>query len=143
MTEINHAEAARIQKKTGAYIDELRHAMDLSHWEINVKVVEHPGDLEEGLGYVDTHPHRLLADIEIQLDLARRGGSDLRQTVCHELVHLHHRRTWDLVRLTLPGPLGFGYDLFWEPFRQSVEEFTDSIATAWAETLPLPSWEEN
>lgn len=63
----------------------------------------------------------------------------LRQTVVHELVHLHLSALTSTVRRDLCDRLASdAYHLFERGFTRHLEHGIDAIAYAWAEELPLP-----
>src|SRR5215213_9702402 len=59
-------------------------------------------------------------------------AEEQRHHVVHELVHCHVEAVFAIVRRTTPRRR-------FEPIRILAEYAVDSIARAWAETLPLPA----
>ena len=138
---ITHAEKGRLQKKVAAYIWKLRDEMWLGLWRIDVILEDYPGESSGNLASISPTTAQHRAELEIRPGVAQDGGEVLRHTVVHELIHLWHRDSTDVLRLALPKELSqSAYTLLWEAYRQSLELMVDDMAHAWAETLPLPDW---
>lgn len=128
-------------ERTADYVRQLRDAVSLQIWDVTVKVVAHPGDDAANSATVESTPGRHHAVMEIAEDVAERGGPDLRQTIVHEFMHLFLRDAVDFVESTIAGQLpSSAYTVFLAGFKGHVELMVDDVATAWAGTLPLPSW---
>jgi hypothetical protein len=72
----------------------------------------------------------------------RRFPPDLqRETIVHELLHVHHDPCWRMVQTDLSEPLGkVGYYIFCDSYRRSMEFMVDAIAKAIAPHLQLIAW---
>ncbi len=139
---VTQAEKGRLQKKLAQYVWKLRSEMWLNRWIVDVLITEYPGEDSDARASIQPVGGRYRAEMEVATYVAAAGGEDLRHVIVHELLHLWHRDSSDVVRLALPKELGgSAYRLLWESYRQTVELMVDEMAGAWAETLPLPDWE--
>ncbi len=138
---ITHAEKGRLQKKVAAYIWKLRDEMWLGLWRIDVILEDYPGEDSDARAAITPVNGQHRAELEIRPGVAQDGGVTLRHVVVHELIHLWHRDSTDVLRLALPKELSnSAYILLWSAYRQSLELMVDDMAHAWAEKLPLPEW---
>ena len=135
------------QQKFIKYVRKMANEMGLRDWRFEVYFEQDPsqgkspadGVLEnEWQAVCDPVPHRRVAELRFQLDAPEQDPQELRQTVCHELLHCHGSSMWTQVRVDLHGQLGQSpYDFFVNAFEANMEWHIDAIATAWAEKLPL------
>lgn len=64
-----------------------------------------------------------------------------RETVVHELLHVHHDPCWRMVQTDLAEPLGkVAYYVYCDSYRRSMEFMIDALAKAIAPRLPLIAW---
>ncbi len=138
---VSQAEKGRFQKKVARYVWQLQSEMWLNRWIINVLITEYPGEDSDARGAITPVNGRYKAELEVATYAAVEGGKDLRHVIVHELLHLWHRDSNDVFRLSLPKELAdSAWTLLWAAYRQTSELMIDEIAGAWAETLPLPDW---
>lgn len=139
------------RNQLGAYIREIANLMGLRDWRL-VLADEPPqtADADDMLrreddtagAYVEVIYGRKLATVSIASTWPQWDPEELRVVVVHELVHCHvepMRWAFNNVRSITPQTM---YQVMYEAFRDAMEPSVDGIATAWAETLPLPIRDE-
>lgn len=128
-----HGDADRLS----AYLRTIADLCGLRDWVFEVFVL--PGrDLAEHAGTCAVFYGRQRARIEIAEDWPHWTPRGLRQTVVHELIHCHIQQittVFDHVRSQLADQVSTMSEM---TYRVAMEHAVDGIATAWAETLPLP-----
>lgn len=129
------------RKKEKAIINYLSYAMvqmDLRDWELKVNFKL---DTESDIGGTcEPLFGRKLAYISLPSDMDNQKESDVRQTLIHELLHLHFAPLTIQSR-ELDKILGVeAYEMFDIMFTQTMEYCVDGIATAWAESLEEFTW---
>lgn len=83
------------------------------------------------------------ATIEIAYNFRHFPADAQRETIVHELLHVHHDPCWRMVQTDLDEPLGkVGYYLFCDSYRRSMEFMVDGLAKAVARHLPMIAWPE-
>jgi hypothetical protein len=116
-----------------AYVRRIADAMGMRDWKVTLDKAPPPDD--DALGYaVVTYARR-----RVRVYLAEHDSiEELRATIVHELLHAHLEPiAWGMHNLQ--GILGDAvYAVHYEAFKDNVEVAVDTIAMAWAETLPLP-----
>lgn len=119
----------------GGYARELADRMGMRDWTVRVDAV--PAD-DDNAGECRVTYGQRRATLRVSADWATRAPDDLRNTICHELLHCHLEPvTWAINNGQVPlGSTAFV--IFEGAFRDAMELAVDGIATAWAETLPLP-----
>lgn len=128
------AQADAIQK----YIWSVRDLLNLRHWDTFLSDEPVPREVQAQVRPVEG---RYVASIHLAHDWLKREPWDQRNDIVHELVHLTHREQTDVIRV---GLLRSGLlprkteDLLWTNFRDATERMVDHLATAIAETFPLP-----
>lgn len=115
------------------YVREIADQMGLKDWRIDL-----PDELppDDQMGNCATSNGQRLAVIR----LADHGddAEELRNTVVHELLHAHMMPLrYPLVHLE-PIIGSNLYDMAYSDYYDHMETAVDGIATAWAETFPLP-----
>lgn len=121
--------------KLGAYVRHMADAMGLKDWDITVSDNPAPEDTNAHITCVYGQ-RRAIVDFDNEWPEWTR--EKLRRIAAHELVHCFlDQLTWPVsnVRNIIGQSL---YDVTHEAIRDAIELATDGIATAWAETLPLP-----
>lgn len=79
------------------------------------------------------------ATITFREDWPQWTARQLRQTVAHELLHLHVNPVMFGAMMLVEDQLSKAvYDVVWKAADERLEFAVDGIAMAWAETLPLP-----
>ena len=121
----------------GQYIREMADLMGLRDWHLIIAddpLIDDP-DANARVSVVFGQKR---ASIEFPPDWAERDADGFRRTICHELVHCH---LWSMEQRVddLCGVLGSAaYMVASNAMKEAHELATDGIASAWAETLPLP-----
>lgn len=126
----------------GRYVRHVADLCGLRDWHLVIahKPIEQSRDDTDhwDLAYCAVTYGRKKATIGFAEDWAAWSESDLRMVVTHELVHCHvEPMRWALNNVkSVTGP-GI-YEVISDAFSDAMELAVDAIATAWAETLPLP-----
>jgi len=108
------------------YMIRLAGDLHLDGWYL--RLLDCPTD-EDATAEVLPTDHRRRASILVAHDFAARNLDEKRHAILHELLHLVHRDTTDVMRLGLVGQLGNEtYRVLWECFRQQYELWTDGMA---------------
>jgi hypothetical protein len=127
-------------KRLKAYIKLLRDELGLSEWALvlEYKTTGDDGDYE---AWATIHPREAKREAEMHVAYDFREQTPEKQRYCltHELLHLYHRDSVEVMRLTLPKLLGeVGFTAVWEPYRQLTELMVDNMARMLAPRMPLP-----
>ena len=138
---VSQAEKGRLQKKVARYAWQLRSEMWLNRWIVDILITEYPGEDSDARAAITPINGQYRAELEVATHAAVEGGEFLRHTIVHELLHLWHRDSNDIFRLSLPKELAnSAYTLLWASYIQTSELMIDEMAGAWEQTLPLPDW---
>lgn len=117
------------------YVREMADMMGLRDWMVGIADDPPPDDAN---AQVDVPFGRRCAMIRFSSAWSNRDPEELRQTVAHELVHCHiwslEQRICDIASLVGSDTRNLAENVY----RETMELAVDAIATAWAETLPLP-----
>ncbi len=115
------------------YVRDMADRMGLRDWKITI--LDEPSDDDAAGGQCDLVYGRKVADLKIRVPSA---PEELRHVVVHELLHCHAALLdWNANSIEKAlSPQAF--DLWHYGFEDAQEIMIDGIATAWAETLPLP-----
>jgi hypothetical protein len=123
-------------KALGEYVRDLADRMGLRDWVINI-MKDPPENVNHG-ACIDVIYGRRVANLQFREEWPEWDSEQLRSTVCHELVHCHInplRNAIDNIEAAVGKMI---YDPLYNSVTDYIEYATDAIATAWAETLPLP-----
>lgn len=125
---------AKSRKWLEPYLRDLSKHMNLAHWTITLED-ESPGELSDSRAGVwladDYNRAKLYVNVPESMN-------DLRQSLVHELVHLH-MRDWMRSAEALEGQLRpSAWEIAHTRIDHEMEQAVDAIAMAWAESLPLP-----
>lgn len=135
----------------------VRHVADLlwmRDWDFDVYYEEvetapdrsAPDDDQEWGARVEQTRHRQHATITLPPDFRYNPaykGIQAKQTIAHELIHMHWARCWDQVRVDLRELDGVSqaiYDLFITNYERNMEYGVDALAYAFAEFMPDIDW---
>lgn len=133
-----------------AYVDELKPLMELRDWDVTVVLREdYEGDCElpaedEATASAETGLNRRWATIILHPPFfGDRTAEERRQTIVHELLHLHFSQAWKFANgealPSLVRELPFTAGRFWlDAWSSAMEYGIDAIAQGWADQLPLP-----
>jgi hypothetical protein len=133
------------------YIRAMADWLWLRDWDFDVyfERVETDRDTDEDQGWgatVDQTRHRQHASITLPPDFRYNPvskGHNGKQTIAHELIHMHFARLWDMARMDMREMNGISqdvYDLFIMNFERNMEYGVDSLAYAFAEHMPDIDW---
>lgn len=126
-------------KKLQAYIDDAKGLLGLSHWEIKVGKDTPPDD---AWADIEVSQNLYRAVIRFSQDLWKEKPDEIRRVIAHELIHCHYagvERLVDVVKESLGVGAGEVVDKIWD---MESERGADSLSTAVAELLPLPTFGE-
>lgn len=125
------------------YVVTMADEMGLRTWRFQVKVGEIASDhvlrsTQEAGAQIEPLWANRSAVITLAPNWSERPPEDLRETVCHEMVHAHLSQfTWTVNMIE--DALGTSaFQVFEQAMHIADEYATEAIAIAWAERLPLP-----
>ena len=121
------------------YVTEIRRLLYLQHWRIEMPA-EYPENGDDAI--VEVHPTagRYYAMLRFGPEFWSLDQEDTRNAIVHELLHLHHVRVTDAVRIDeYRQELGQSlYNQLNGAVKREAEYMVDALATVIAEYLPLP-----
>lgn len=121
------------------YVRTIANVVELRDWTITVSREPAPKGCS---GHVEITYGRKLATISLDSSFRGRSREDQRQTVVHELVHLHLESAANMVQNDLEQWLGKQADqIFYDGFKRQMEYGVDALADALAKHLPLVEWD--
>lgn len=119
------------------YITEIQAAMGLAHWHVIVYDERHPR-LPEMVAVVDPGDGQNMGEIWLNDGALNENPHDLRNTIVHELLHLHEAH-WLQAVDELSGEFGkTAWNIWQAGFRREIEYMTDALSRIIAPFLPLP-----
>ena len=126
-----------------AYIRDMADRMGLRDWVVDLSK-EYPGD--DALASVNPTNCRKHAVVRISRYFWTECTSEeQRQTICHELTHLHLINAMDVIRKDLYMAHSISqdtYDVLYQSFKRQIEYGVDGIADEWSKVMPLIEWEK-
>jgi hypothetical protein len=123
------------------YITTLQAALGLAHWHIIIYDDPHPYK-PDVVAVVDPGEGQNLGELWLNDGALAEESEDLRDTIVHELLHLHQGHVLHAVD-SLSREFGATAWNLWEAgFRRELEYMTDALARVIAPHLPLPPAEE-
>jgi len=134
-------EREAIAEEIGDYVVALAANLGLRDWVFTIRV--NPRKKGYQAMVVPTQGRRI-AQIRIGPEFKTLSPNTQRNAIVHELLHLHHRDTADLIRIRL-GPKVMSqllYDVVWAQYKELEELATDTLATAIDRMFPFPPWSE-
>lgn len=121
------------------YIRLIADEIGLRDWSF--KLLDEPPDNPDWLADVNCQQGRRFAFIRVRSDFRDSDLSDVRSTICHELVHCHLAPLQHQCDNDLDGLLGrAAAEVFSGGYRRNLEYAVDAIAEALAPHLPLIEW---
>ncbi len=124
------------QDKIGPYIRELADLCGLRDWTINI--LDDPPANPGHAACVDVRYGRRWVNVSFHPDWAQERPESFRSTCVHELLHCHLKPMEWAVN-NVQDHLGVAvFSVFSHAYTDAEEMAIDAIATAWAESLPLP-----
>lgn len=126
------------RKVLGGYVRDTADAMELRDWTIELM---HDPCEDGAMATVNSPFGRKLARVWVCEDFRERSAEEQRDTIVHELVHLHLESAASMVRTDLEEHLGKQADkLFFDAWRRLFEYGIDGLSAAIAKHLPLIDW---
>jgi hypothetical protein len=124
------------------YVVKIGGLLWLSDWTITVS--DEPPTEPDTQAVILPTEGRKHAILRVQRDFRYALSlKEQRQSITHELLHLHHVPASDVIRLDLLTALTQGtYDVVFAAFKRMMEYAADGIADAVNGYFPLPEWSE-
>ena len=121
-----------------AYVRRCADVMELRDWEIALsRDTADPGVAAQILW----SNARRYATLTVEADFRSQPLSDVRETIAHELMHLHYAASWDMVLHDLDELLGKpAQRVFWQAWKRTTEYAIEASSLAVAKHLPLIDW---
>ena len=124
-------------KKLNDYLTRAKSILNLSHWEIKISTDSPPDD---AWADVEVSQNLYAATIRFSPTLWKEKPEEIRRVIAHELIHCHYAGVERLVE-TLEKTLGSqAYEIVSNIWDVESERGADSLSTAVAELLPLPTF---
>jgi hypothetical protein len=121
----------------GKYVRHMADLMGLCSWLVMMKPGNPDGDDWGAMANV-IHG-RQVVNLWFRDGWDAWSADELRQTVCHELLHAHMNPLAHGILNRMAESIGKpAYEQAWAAMEEHLELVVDRIATVWAETLPLP-----
>jgi hypothetical protein len=127
------------EKKVSDYLDRAKRILNLSHWEIKISADPPPDD---AWADVEVSQNLYAATIRFSHSLWKEKPEEIRRVIAHELIHCHYagvERLVEVVQESLGTAAGEIVEKIWDV---ESERGADSLSTAVAELLPLPTFGE-
>ncbi len=126
-----------IEKKLKSYLDEAKNILNLGHWEIKISTDSPPDD---SWADVEVSQNLYVATIRFSKGLWKEKPEEIRRVIAHELIHCHYagvERLVEVIQDALGTTAGEIVEKIWDV---ESERGADSLSTAVAELLPLPTF---
>jgi hypothetical protein len=124
-------------KRLNDYLTRAKTILNLSHWEIKISTDSPPDD---AWADVEVSQNLYAATIRFSPVLWKEKPEEIRRVIAHELIHCHYAGVERLVE-TLEKTLGSqAYEIMSSIWDVESERGADSLSTAVAELLPLPTF---
>lgn len=121
------------------YIRWIANRLGLRDWILTL--MRQPSE-DDCIASVNLTYGRKLAQIYVAWDILERDPAEIRETVIHELLHVHYEPAFNQAQNDLLHVMGDDtHSLFMAAFRRQVEYATDGLAAAIAPLFPLPTGE--
>lgn len=130
----------RDRKALLAYLRWMANEIELRDWTV---VLEHDPCDRGATG----HARCITGQREVRISVCA-GFRDLapgeqRETIVHELIHVHTEVCWRMVHTDLSEPLGkIAYYVFCDSYRRAMEYEVDALSKALAKHMPFIEWPE-
>ena len=127
------------EKKIKDYLDRAKHILNLSHWEIKISAEQPPDD---AWADIEVSSNLFAATIRFSSGLWKQEPKEIRRVIAHELIHCHYagvERLVEVIQDALGTAAGEIVNKIWDV---ESERGADSLSTALAELLPLPTFGE-
>lgn len=127
------------RRQVGKYLRKIANGLELRDWTVHVMRGD-PHNPNHGAAMEAVYGQRVVR-VWIRADLFDYPPAEQRQTLVHELVHVHTSAMAAMVRETLPGQMApQAHEVFEREFTRQVEHAVDALAEAVAPRFPLPPW---
>jgi hypothetical protein len=118
------------------YLRELADLMGLKDW--GIRLMDGTPESDDAFAEVQSYPMLRRADIRVINEWADAEPEVFRHYMAHELIHAHFEPLEQPLRY-LSNTIGrVVFDVTYATYCDAEETAVDSIAVAWAKTLPLP-----
>lgn len=132
--------SAAQSKRLGEYCRTIADQLWLRDWTVEI-IRKWVNDDEDVMARCDPHATRDIVTIAVSTDFFELDKQVIRSTIAHELLHCHHARVSDIVKLDLLSELPQHiYSFMWSGFNRQIELMTDRLSCIVSPHLPLPSW---
>jgi hypothetical protein len=129
----------RDRKALAKYVRWVANEMELRDWELTVEFATDP----DYLGHCVCSKSQHHASISVADNFRDHSAEEQRETIVHELLHIHLEVPWRMVQTDLAEPLGkVSYYIFCDSYRRALEYAIDGMSKALAKHLPLIDWPE-
>lgn len=135
----------RDRKALSHYVRSIADEMGLRDWSFEVEIgeadVDLPWETISADASIECVDGRKFATITFPDDTRERPRDELRETVCHELIHAHLNPACEVIRVD--AKVGFSqatYEMMMAGFRRNVEFAVDALAAVFAPRMPLIEW---
>ena len=126
-----------IEKRLKSYLDEAKNILNLGHWEIKISTDSPPDD---SWADVEVSQNLYVATIRFSKGLWKEKPEEIRRVIAHELIHCHYagvERLVEVIQDALGTTAGEIVEKIWDV---ESERGADSLSTAVAELLPMPTF---
>lgn len=122
-----------------AWVADVRAHLLLAHWRIDIPD-EWPPEGDEVIAGINPCDGRYVATIRFGPSFWNRSPDEQRATLVHELLHLHHVRLTDVIRLgDWREQIGQAvYDGVYSSVKREAEYMVDALTSIVAEHAPMP-----
>jgi hypothetical protein len=115
-----------------SYVRACQPILRLSDWSITVKESE-PSDESDDIARTYISHQAKEAKVSLSETFFSSHPSAKRETICHELLHLHH---WKIDRHLVPFEEIYGGP-WWRIYKMDMETFVDEISKVLSTLLPI------
>lgn len=129
------------QHELGQYVRDVADEMNLRDWtlEVHVRPQDELDEYQASCAVVHLRSYAIISFLD---EWPTWTPGRLRQVTCHELLHCHTEKITTVVVHLRERMSVAASQLAERTYRAALEYAVDDIATAWAETLPLPVKDE-
>lgn len=125
------------------YVIDIRRRLYLQHWQIDLP--DQWPAAHDALAEIDPCETRYIATLRLGPGFWDQSAEDIRKTITHEVLHLHHARLTNVIRLgEYKRELGQTlYEHLYDQIRIEAEYMVDALSVVVAEHMPMPpDWPE-
>jgi hypothetical protein len=134
----------RDRRELGDYVRAIADQVGLRDWTIELQIGEPADDspaFENAMASIECVDGRKYALITVTHALRDEPREDLRDTICHELIHAHLNAACEVVRVDIREWFPQAtHILMFEGYRRLTETAVDALAGAVAPHMPLIEW---